>query len=204
MSDDMIVATVITDRDVYERHLSPCIEAAGLPHIVLQGDENTCLARLYNEVLDSTQQRFVVFSHPDVEFSPDLLANIPPSSIVGGVGVVEVKKRFWSRSGERSYIWAAEIAEATEVACFDSCLLVADRQLGLRFDDELFDGLHLCVADYCYQARSAGAKCVVPVAERFEHHSSTVRSEGYSWGNYREYRERLERKWGRQFRVVTT
>jgi hypothetical protein len=200
----MIVATVITDPAVYERHLAPCIEAAGLPRIVLHGDESTCLARLYNEVLDSTEQRFVVFAHPDIEFSPDLLANIEPSSIAGGVGVVEVKRRFWSRSRERSYIWASRIEAATEVACFDSCLLVADRQLGLRFDEELFDGLHLCVADYCYQARSAGAKCVVPVAKRFEHYSTTVRAEGYSWGNYPEYRKRLERKWGRRFRVVTT
>jgi hypothetical protein len=204
MSDDMIVATVITDRAVYERHLEPCIDAAELERIVLVGDEGTCLARLYNEVLDATDQRFVVFTHPDVEFSPDLLATVPASSIVGGVGVVEAKRRFWSRSRARRYVWAGEVEADTEVACFDSCFLVADRQLGLRFDEELFDGLHLCVADYCYQARSVGAKCVVPAATHFEHHSNTVRTEGYRWGNYPEYRDRLERKWRRRFRVVTT
>ena len=53
---DLIVACVVNDDAVFERHLAPCLRDTGIASVVVQGDADSCLASLYNEILDSTSQ----------------------------------------------------------------------------------------------------------------------------------------------------
>jgi len=40
--------------------------------------------------------------------------------------------------------------------------------------------------------------------KRFEHHSTTFTKQGAVWGNYWDYRARLQAKWSSHFQVITT
>jgi len=197
ISDKMIVGTILAENNIYDEILGPSVKEAHLPFTYVKGDLNSSVAGLYNQIIDNTNQRFIIFAHHDAEFSPDIIHAILSSykdSVIGAIG----------RSSIFGYVWAHEVprGEFLEVEVFDACLLVFDREKGIRFD-ESFTGLHMAVEDYCYQAREKGYKLNVPHLDKFGH-----RGVGTYGGNnadtYRFWREKLFAKWHTKFQVRTT
>lgn len=79
------------------------------------------------------------------------------------------------------------------VSTLDSNSLFGRTDLGVRFDTEMFDGLHCCVEDFCLQARVHGIPSEVPRATAGHRGQSTLRPEWQA--EYWRYRALLERKW---------
>jgi len=162
------------------------------------GTCQTCVAKTYNEMLESVGSRFVVFAHPDVEFEHGAIEK-GVELLKGGAGAVGLVGAVDGRE-----VHSSGISEPKEVDTLDSCFLMVDKDTGLRFDEVTFDGLHMYVEDYCCQVRDAGKRCVVMPVEWYWHASTTLRQEGTCWGNYHSYKKRLCRKWEKLGRISTT
>lgn len=107
------------------------------------------------------------------------------------------------RSWQGAYVWGHEVAAPTEVCTVDACCIVIDTRHRMSFDEQTFDGLHCYVEDYCMQCHSAGLGVFV-IPSQLEHASATFAREGSRWGAYPKYRNRLARKWRREFPGLTT
>jgi len=197
------IVSVFIDRAVLDRYLLPSIPADITERHFIEGTRPSNMAALYNRVLLETAARVVIFSHPDVEFPPETCHALADClqgdvAVAGLVGVVSKPKY--------EYIFSDKIDKPQDVDSLDSCLLVVNRDLGIRFDASTFDELHLYGEDYCYAARAMGFKCLVLPAARFNHASVTFKQHGDQWGHYTMYRSRLLQKWSDRFRerIVTT
>lgn len=206
--DDFIVASVVNDDEDFGKYLAPTVSRMGNYSIVYRrGTKNTCLAKEYNNVLKTVKQRFVLFVHPDFEFSPDFLifANyIYDQNSIGAIGIYGIdfdRKYTWGGGRpDKSPIpaYARVISDLScEVASLDSACILVDQNHGLFFDEQTFDDLHCHVEDYCFQQRSLGRKIVVCKVSNCKHYGTTTnkRQYGCSWGKYSLYHERLLQKW---------
>lgn len=89
------------------------------------------------------------------------------------------------------------------VSTLDSSCIFFPTNLGLRFDEQTFDGFHLHGEDICLQAHAKGIPVVVPAANAW-HACPDVN--GPDWGKERDkYKVKLDAKWkGRFPDYVTT
>lgn len=87
------------------------------------------------------------------------------------------------------------VVGSKEVNCLDSCLCIIDKNHGCFFDEFLFNGLHCFVEDYCCNQLLIGRKVVVLDINEIDHWGTTTRKQGDCWGNYSEYKQKLEDKW---------
>ena len=205
----MSFASVVLDPDVASRYLVASLEALDepAPSFLLSNADNelgTGVARLYNVLkrLDGPSLR--AFLHPDVTFAPDFV-----SRVAAAVSWLDERRASWGalgivgRAWDGAYVWCYDVAEPKEVSTLDSCALVTRTDLGIDFDAERFDGLHLFVEDYCLQCHAAGLGVwVIPATAG--HESSTFSTEGSRWGRYDRYRRRLERKWRKRYPGLMT
>lgn len=188
---DLAFATI--DNGPYATHLGRC----GLDVIVKRTD--VAPATIYNRILDETKERYVCFIHSDctcmgLERAIEHTIALRPGCLLGAVGV----------DANHNYLWSME-GVAFNLMTADSCCLVVDKEMGLRFDDKTFDGYHLYVEDMCMQAGkvstifiNSGDSLYRPIVEsgpHLIHHSYTVRQRGAAWGDYWKYRALLEKKW---------
>ena len=188
------IASVYLDKTVLEKHLEPSIPEYLQERHFIEGTRPSNIASLYNRVLDITKSEFVIFAHPDVEFSPEA-CDMMVSALTMGVGVAGLV----GVTAPGKYVFSSKITEQQEVASLDSCVLAVDTRFGLRFDDKTFDELHLYGEDYCFSARRAGLKVVVVPVNHFLHASTTLLKKGDSWGQYSAYKQRLLDKWQPRF-----
>ena len=206
--DDFIVASVVIDDEDFAKYLVPSVSRMGNYSIVYRrGRKNASLAEEYNNILKTVKQRFVLFAHPDFEFSSDFLifANyIYDQDLIGAIGMYGIdfnlKYTWGGGKPDKSPIPACArvISDfSCEVASLDSACILIDQNHGLFFDEQTFDDLHCHVEDYCFQQRFLGRKIVVCKVSNCNHYGTTTNKlqAGCGWGKYSLYHERILRKW---------
>lgn len=198
------------NREVFYKHLEPSIVNTQQDFMIYWRKSNSGNpAKLYNEIIDQCDTKYLLLVHQDVNFSPDFLdyvnyaINIYPD--FGAMGTVGNFKNNieWGRKGV-----------INEVTTLDGQCILINKEHGIRFDEDTFDEYHLYVDDYCMQCKEKGLRVFtfpVDAAEAgngyeflddytnsncyFRHHSATVNERGYSWGRYNEYLEKFNKKW---------
>ena len=197
------------DQAVHQRQLGPSIAALRGQFDVLSTNSDKCPATNYNTMLGLCTTPYLILTHQDVTFSPDLLECIDRTIAAvpdfGALGMVGVDK-------QHQYHWSTPQRIAT-LDTADCCFLVLRKDLGARFDDVTFDELHQYVEDYCGQVnRIYGKLChtiLIQAAQLsasmqypgdvgygfLRHHGFTWNQRGSCWGKWPEYRRRLEAKW---------
>lgn len=189
-----VVSVLVDDNVLFDKSLPE-----GTERRYVRGGKSPNIAEIYNREMDKAMSRYIIFCHPDVLFPPETTgiierSLIEPGGIIGLVGVDE----------EKHYFSSNDFDEPKDMATVDSCFMAMDRESGLRFDSQTFNGFHLYIEDVCCQARAKGMRCWIPPLKGFEHKGVTYRERGACWGNYPEYHGRLTRKWEGKVRVVTT
>lgn len=200
LRDDIALGTIVVNDETLEKHLQPCLTNHLNDAMIIDAEPGVPISLVYNKLIEEAHGRFLILCHPDVEFSPDVFGHIrqelskPEVGVVGLVGVGDDNKQVWAQSQ----------TEPIKVSSLDGCFIAIDRNKGLRFDEQTFDGLHCYAEDLCYQARGQGLKVKVVPAQHFVHASETFSKEGSCWGDYWKYRGRLTEKWQDKMKVVTT
>jgi hypothetical protein len=165
-------------------------------------------AHNYNDMLERCTTEFLILTHEDVSFAPDLLAAIqrsidfvPDFGVLGMVGADAGGTHRWST-----------LAGIYPVDTLDCCFIVVRPAAPARFDTAGFGEFHLYVEDYCAQMLRTHGKQNHTIhtdsgempdplyVDRFaltklQHHSATVSQRGYCWGRYPEFRAALDAKW---------
>lgn len=188
------------NKEVYNKYLGPCLDKLKGDFDILKTSDKNKPATNYNEILNKTNNQFVILTHQDISFSPDLLQKIeltinrkPDFGVLGLVGVDSKKTYFWSSS-----------QQMFEVETLDCCFIVVNKKHNILFDNSTFDDFHLYVEDYCQETlKNTGKKSYTILIDKnpktgpfLDHHSHTFRQYGRAWGKYKEYKERFIKKWG--------
>ncbi|QDL56082.1 hypothetical protein [Rhodoferax aquaticus] len=194
--------------ETHERYLGYSLANLQGECDVLSTSDHNYPAQNYNDLLDACKTEYLILTHQDVSFPPNLLACIQRTidfasdfGVLGMVGVDAAGTHRWSTN-----------AGIYEVDTLDCCFIVVKKSAPARFDTVGFGEYHLYVEDYCAQMnRQYGKKNYTlhieagevrdtlyspefPL-EKLRHHSATVSKLGYCWGRYSEFRETLEKKW---------
>lgn len=196
------------DKEVHSRLLGPSLSALLGEFDTIQTTDSLMPAQNYNTIIRESETPYVCLTHQDATFSPDLLSCLEKTieslddswGALGMVGVTDLGEYKWSKKDS-----------IFQVDTLDCCFLVIKRDSGVFFDEETFNDYHLYVEDYCAQLKSQGKSAFTILTDACEspfnatysresgsylrHHSATVAKRGYCWGKYREYREKLEKKW---------
>jgi hypothetical protein len=197
------------DPGVHVRHLGPSLASLKGSFAVLKTTSEKCPAANYNKMLDRCKTPYLILVHQDVTLPPDLLASIDRTIAAvpefGALGMVGV-------NAAGAPVQASPNA-IQEIDTMDCCFIVVRRDLGVRFDERVFDELHQYVEDYCGQlSRVYGRKCYTILAESghritpahpfngpapgmWYHHGHTFFQRGACWGNWPKYHQRLLAKW---------
>lgn len=204
--EKITIAYIAHDTEVFDKYLRPSLKNLnGNFEIISISSKGGMPAANYNHMLDMSNNRYVLFVHEDTTFSPDFLDKIsetirkhPDFGVIGAVG-----------NYENNIQWSKE-NEIMEVKTVDCCCILVNKEHGLKFDSETFSDFHLYVDDYCLQTNAKGLKnYTIPInayeaskddiyssdESYFRHHSATVNRLGFCWGNYWEYKSRMDKKW---------
>ena len=180
--------------EVFQKYLKNSLENLKGDYDVLFCDYTKKATSKYNEFITSCKTPYLIITHQDVTFSPDLLENIEKTiqqvPEFGAIGIVGV-------DNDKNYRWSVN-DNIYELDTLDSCFIVLRIDSNVKFDDALFDEVHLSTEDYCAQLKELDKKIYtikMPEGSYISHHSSTCNSEGYMWGNYSYYREIFNSKW---------
>ncbi len=184
------------------------------------------LASIGNSLLDKSYARVFGLCHADMEFGPGSVQAFYDCAIQGAVcGACGRNMRYADAQpglpGCSSYVWSKDLSKPSArqlaagyaiecrhvpsypVSTLDSSCIFFPTNLGLRFDEQSFDGFHLHGEDICLQAHAKGIPVLVPAANAW-HACPDVN--GPNWGAERDrYKVRLDAKWkGRFPDYVTT
>lgn len=167
---------------------APGATPAFSPHSAIGIVENVdgkSLASIGNEWLDRLDCEVFGICHFDVEFGPgalDIFYHCASAGFVCGiVGIDNSRNYRWSRNG------------AAVVSTLDSCSVFFRKDLGLRFDAEMFDGFYCHVEDVCLAAKARDIPVVVPAASA--NHLGAPHSDKWL-ADFWHDRELLRAKWG--------
>ena len=198
---------------VNELHIGRSIDNLIGDFEVITTDDAWFPAENYNELLSECKTDYLILSHEDVTFPPDLLEKIemtikhvPDFGCLGMVGVDE----------NRNYHWSS-LDKIVELDTIDCCFIVINTKNlnGIKFDAETFGEYHLYVEDFCAQMKRINGKKIYTIGgmiasekpliedhpeqescfDSMGHHSATVNQRGFCWGRYSEFRQMLEQKW---------
>jgi hypothetical protein len=201
-------------QQTHDRYLGMSLAQLEGDFDVIHTSDKAYPAENYNTMLDRCNTEYLILTHQDISFPPDLLARIertiaavPDFGALGAVG----------RDARGFYRWSEQRA-LFEVDTLDCCFLVTRADTPCRFDTANFGEFHLYVEDFCCQvSRLHGGRIHTLLTDSGEqsdllyrpgfvpkklvHHSATVSRQGFGWGRYQEFRDTLARKWGE---VLTT
>jgi len=146
------------------------------------------LGAVGNYALDHGRCDVVGLVHADTVLGPGALEAFCREAAAGAVtGIVG------SALGAAE-IWCNDIHETTGVSTLDSCSIFARRDIGVRFDVEIFDGFHCCVEDFCLSAAARGTPAKVPPASGCKHPGTMWKRPAWIKDYFR-YRALLNKKW---------
>jgi hypothetical protein len=186
--------------DVYNQYLKPCLDNIR-DEVDIITKSGLKPSKFHNEVINESPNDYIIFSHEDVTFSPDILElveegiNDNPNF---GVLCVIGKDKTNANKGAVSSIYR-------NLEFCDPCFFVIDKKNNVNFDEKNFDGFHFGVEDYCLTLKEKLGKDTISFKIRwasdgqvrnFRHHSYTCKTVKYQWGNYQHYKHVLKKKWG--------
>jgi hypothetical protein len=200
MEKKFTIGYISHNDDVFKKFLGKSIsELPGDFDVIATSVENYP-AHNYNDILEKAQTPYVILTHQDISFTPDLLLSIEKTidelgGDFGALGLVGV-----NHSGE--YKWSSS-EKINEVETLDCCFIVVKRCTQARFDTEKFGEYHLYVEDFCAQlGRTHNEKIYTILTDHegdkeshLSHHSVTWNERGPCWGRYNEFKEVLLHKW---------
>lgn len=193
-------------KDVFDTYLKPCLNSI-FNKIDIISKSNIKPSKFFNLVQKESPNRYIIFSHEDITFSPNLLeqiekciTEIPNFGVLCIVGKNESNKNIGSLMSTRY-----------ELKFCDPCFFVIDRDNNFNFDEIIFNDFHFCVEDYCLgvQEKMKKGTYTLPLnwgksylgtngdvlLNNIQHHSFTSKTVKYQWGNYMEYKRRFKEKW---------
>lgn len=188
------------NKEVFDKYLGLSLSKLDGDFDIISTSDKNKPAFNYNEVLKKSKNQYVILTHQDISFSPNLLDRIektiktkPNFGVLGLVGVDSNKNYYWSSS-----------QEMFELQTLDCCFIVVNKHNNIYFDQETFDDYHLYVEDFCLQTKKVTGFSPYtilidksPNSDSFLcHHSQTIKQLGPAWGKYKEYKNRLITKWG--------
>jgi hypothetical protein len=208
MEKKFTVGYIEHNEDVFARLLGPSLDNLKGDFDVVKKSDRNFPAENYNSIICDSKTPYIILTHQDVTFSPNLLERI--SSTIdflkddfGAIGMVGV-------DSERNYRWSTE-GNIYELDTLDCCFLVVKKDSPVKFDELTFNDFHLYVEDYCAQQKKLGKKIyTIDIFSReddpqkkyqleensfLNHHSFTLSKLGPAWGRYMEFRRILEEKW---------
>jgi hypothetical protein len=198
------------DESIHEKYLGHCLKTLKGEFDVIYTDDKKFPAENYNDLKDRCQTEYLILTHQDVSFPPNLLDCISQTmsqlddwGVLGLVGVDQDGTYRWSTK-ERIF----------EIDTLDCCFMVIRKDSLAKFDEKTFDDYHLYVEDFCAQMNRGFNKknytLLINSNESLDtihnnpseitqmfHHGATVSKIGYAWGKYWEYRDKLSSKWGK-------
>lgn len=152
---------------------------------IINNDNRYSASNALNIGIDSCRSDIMIFAHQDVRLLFDwfdlfveVLQRVPDDwGVIGTAGIASQYGRAdigtWGGALDVDTVavgsvWHSDdslgqppywdgIKELTHTHCADECLLVVNKQTGLRFDS-LFHGFHFYGVDLCLQARAAAYK----------------------------------------------
>lgn len=211
--EKITIAFISHNAEVFKKYLEPSlINLRGEFEIFSISSKDGTPAENYNHLIEESTNKYILFVHEDVTFSPDFLEQInkviatyPDFGAIGAVG----------QGFNKEYIWS-ETDKIKEVQVFDCCCILINKEHGIKFDSETFNEFHMYVDDYAMQVQSVGLKCyTIPIyaseaainneytkeGSYFKHHSHTVNEKGYCWGRYWEFNRAMQEKWSNKILI---
>ena len=165
------------------------------------------MAELGNKFLDECQTCVMGLVHADTSFGSGALASFTrvamDGKICGIVGRDPGKGNRWSKYliGYDDHASPVSSLGPGKVCTLDCSSMFIRPDLGVRFDQVVFDGMHCYVEDLCLQARIMGIEIVVPSAEASHRGDSTFDRQWQR--DYGKYKSRLDWKWaGTEFETT--
>ena len=205
------------DNNIYEKYIAKSLSRLkGSYDLILKRNKRP--AQAYNEIINQSKNKYIILLHADVTFSDDFIDVINQSISkypdFGAFCCVGVSKKIFNKVK----IVISDVNNQHEVLTSDSCCIVVNKEHNIKFDDKIFDEYHMYVEDYCAQVRiNLGCKIYTPptnwiwvqdydenliditiIKKWFIHHSNTFSIKGARWGNWLEYKKRLDEKWGKK------
>jgi hypothetical protein len=192
-------AYITYKKEVFDQHLGPCLNKIKDKVDVIT-KENIIPAKFHNEVLKESNNRYIIFSHEDVTFTPDIIDQIEKTiEQLPSFGVLCVVGR-----NDENVIIGSVNNKIRNLKFCDPCFFVIDKENPLRFDEITFDDFHLSVEDYCVGSQELHGKGTYTIlitwnkeedSLSFKHHSYTCKSVKYKWGKYEEHKKKFKEKW---------
>lgn len=183
-------------------HLVRARDAGALDLRLVANQQARSLASIGNREIDETMssscfRRVVGLVHADCVFAEGALEVFVEVALGGRVCGIA------GRDMGKGNRWACNIREFHDgpvasllpgtVSTLDSNSAFFRLDLGLRFDESAFDGMHCHVEDLCLQAHERGFPAVVPAANA-THRGDSAGRPGWR-AQYLVYRKRLAAKW---------
>lgn len=201
------------NEDVFNECLGKSLKDLRGEYDIITTTDEKYPAHNYNTIIDKSPNDWVILTHQDISFSPDLLENIERTikflrDNQKGIGALGLVGRDKHNKGYAVH-WSKQNV-VYELETCDCCFIVFDKTNGIRFDEDIFDDYHLYVEDYCMEAsKSGGIYSILTNGAEASlvdnsqlpttyvlHHSKTLGERGTMWGRYREYKQKLNIKWG--------
>ena len=162
--------------------------------VLLPNQPPVSLASIGNWYLEHARSPVLGLVHPDTVYGRGALREFTQVALGGTVcGIVGI-----SPDGE--YVWSYRTNCLRSVETLDSCSVFFRRDLGLRFDEQTFDGFHGHVQDLCMQAHAREIPVLVPPADAS--HAGVNYLQPAWRADWERYRVRLCDKWGRLVRTT--
>jgi hypothetical protein len=198
------------DVNVFNDYLGPSIaNLRGDFEIITTTSENFP-AKNYNDIINRATSPYIILTHQDITFSPDLLEKIDLTinelkNNFGLLGLVGV-------DNERNYLWSST-DKINELDTADGCFVVIKKNAPIKFDEENFGEYHLYVEDYCARMKRELGQSIYTISipgnevhpttkykdikdgSFLNHHSVTCHARGTTWGDYWEFRRLLGNKY---------
>ncbi len=159
--------SAVNNRSVLEANLlaSPCLRQPCAHEMLIQ-EGFASASKAYNDAIDKAQGEFLIFTHQDMIFPEQWLAELDQA-----LGYLEDQDPNWGvlgcygetqNDGGRGYLFqpawgvmGAPFDRPAPVRTLDEIVLVLRKSSGLRFDDHL-PHFHLYGTDLCLRAESMG------------------------------------------------
>ena len=203
------------DPVVFDKYLGPSLESLDGDFVVISTSDKAYPAENYNTIISCCDTDYLILTHQDVSFPPNLLSAIDKTIDAVGeesLGVLGMVGMHPDHPDLQLHSTADKVHLVDTVDC---CFAVVNPRLNARFDSENFGEYHLYVEDYCAQMNrtlgrnnytiliDSGVDEIMDsnnndgfVRDKLRHHSATVSKLGSAWGRYWEFRDVLTKKWG--------